>query len=77
MFIIMEMRDSNKSANIDRDNSSFNVLSVNEKLPVPKLRYFGKYIIQLDDYFTFVLLVNGRLAQRKKPVPRALELCCK
>ena len=23
------------------------ILSVNEKLPVPKFRYFGKYIIQL------------------------------
>ena len=27
------------------------ILSVNEKLPVSKFRYFGKYIIQLDDYF--------------------------
>ena len=27
------------------------ILSVNEKLPVFKFRYFGKYIIQLYDYF--------------------------
>ena len=27
------------------------ILSVNEKLPVFKFRYFGKYIIQLDGYF--------------------------
>ena len=26
-------------------------LSVNEKLPVSKFRYFGKYTIQLDGYF--------------------------
>ena len=27
-----------------------NILSVNEKLPVSKFRYFGKYIIQLFGY---------------------------
>ena len=27
------------------------ILSVNEKLPVSKFRYFGKYIIQLDGLF--------------------------
>ena len=26
------------------------ILSVSEKLPVSKFRYFGKYIIQLDGY---------------------------
>ena len=26
------------------------ILSVNEKLPVPKFRYFGKYMIQLFGY---------------------------
>ena len=30
---------------------SSNILSVNEKLPVSKFQYFGKYIIQLDSYF--------------------------
>ena len=29
---------------------SLNILSVNEKLPVPKFRYFGKYMIQLFGY---------------------------
>ena len=28
----------------------YNILSVNEKLPVSKFRYFGKYIIQLFGY---------------------------
>ena len=32
-------------------NVSINILSVNEKLPVSKFRYFGKYIIQLFGYF--------------------------
>ena len=27
-----------------------NILSVNEKLPVSKFRYFGKYILQLFGY---------------------------
>ena len=27
------------------------ILSVNEKLPVSKVRSFGKYVIQLDGYF--------------------------
>ena len=27
------------------------IVSVNEKLPVPKFQYFRKYIIQLDGYF--------------------------
>ena len=29
---------------------SINILSVNEKLPVSKFRYFGKYTIQLFGY---------------------------
>ena len=28
-----------------------NILSVSEKIPVSKFRYFGKYIIQLYGYF--------------------------
>ena len=36
--------------------SPVNILSVNEKLPVSKFRYFGKYIIQL-----FAMLVNDKL----------------
>ena len=30
------------------------ILSVNEKLPVSKFRYFGKYMIQLDGAFAFI-----------------------
>ena len=29
----------------------YSILSVNEKLPVLKVRYFGNYTIQLDGYF--------------------------
>ena len=32
-------------------HNKVSILSVNEKLPVSKFRYFGKYIIQLDGYF--------------------------
>ena len=33
------------------DITIYDILSVNEKLPVSKFRYFGKYIIQLFGYF--------------------------
>ena len=35
---------------IEPEISTANILSVNEKLPVSKFRYFGKYIIQLFGY---------------------------
>ena len=41
------------------------ILSVNEKLPVSKFRYFGKYIIQLSSTFSFVFLVNDKLVWKK------------
>ena len=37
------------------------ILSVNEKLPVSKFRYFGKYIIQLFGYCTFMFLGNDMI----------------
>ena len=54
----------------------FSILSVNEKLPVLKFRYFGKYIIQLLVTVTFTFLVNDKLVWRDKTVTRALELWC-
>ena len=33
------------------DSDFLDILNVNEKLPVSKFRYFGKYIIQLSGYF--------------------------
>ena len=41
--------------------SSIYILSVNEKLPVSKFRYFGKYIIQLFGYCTFMFLGNDMI----------------
>ena len=35
----------------ENDAAQATILSINEKLPVSKFRYFGKYIIQLDGYF--------------------------
>ena len=35
---------------IFKTKSALNILSVNEKLPVSKFQYFGKYIIQLFGY---------------------------
>ena len=32
-------------------DQKYSILSVNEKLPVSKFPYFGKYIIQLYGYF--------------------------
>ena len=36
---------------MDEADILFYILSVNEKLPVLKFRYFGKYTIQLDGFF--------------------------
>ena len=55
----------------------FYILSVNEKLPVSKFRCFGKYIIQVDGYL-YVHVSGQRQTglEKKKTVPRALELWC-
>ena len=45
----MGKRNNNK--NYMSNKSPDNILGVNEKLPVSKFRYFGKYTIQLDGYF--------------------------
>ena len=42
-----------------------NILSVNEKLPVSKFRYFAKYIMQRDGYF-YVRVSGKRQASLNK-----------
>ena len=55
------------------------ILSVIEKLPLLKFRYFENYKRNLDSYFNFVFLVNYRHAQSNKSVLLTLQLrssCC-
>ena len=42
------------------------ILSVNEKLPVLKFRYLGKYTIQLDGYFCNHVSGQQRTGLEKK-----------
>ena len=52
------------------------ILRVNEKLPVLKTLYLGKYTIQLDGYFCNHVSGQRWTGLEKIPVPRALELSC-
>ena len=47
-----------------------NILSVNEKLPLLKFRYFETYKRNLDSYFTF--RVSGQLQTRLEQYNRSL-----
>ena len=64
-----------QSVNHSNRAVKINILSVNEKLPLLKFRYFENYKKNLD----FVFLVNYRHALRNKTVLIALQLgsrCC-
>ena len=50
-YLYVSCSGSINSFGEERANLSAIVYSVNEKIPVSKFRYFGKYIIHLDGYF--------------------------